>query len=323
MAGSRKPAVRTRKRPAEPSPLSGASPPPSFRARISISVSPRLGVVLMMSPPRMTCSPMCAGGSARISVRLSERFTVRVRSSGKGELAQPAPKPARATSTTKRRMRRPYCPRGAPAMPRNRCARIRFLMGWRASRYRCLPFLALAVGLVAATPGESMSVVLTDLDREQAIRAGKKSILTEEFGAEWRVKDGAGQTAVVMTPFHRLALAARNSAFQSKELKPRDVDDILKNSEGKLAFWVTLRGGKTDFARYYTPEILVGPQTVKPSFVQNERTALRDGDGRYSAQCVYAFPADTIDPKSRVTLVVRDAEEKEVAKFTVDLAAMR
>jgi hypothetical protein len=84
-----------------------------------------------------------------------------------------------------------------------------------------------------------------------------------------------------------------------------------------------LRGGKTDFARYYTPEILVGSQTVKPSFVQNERTAIRDGDGRYSAQCVYAFPADTIDPKSRVTLVVRDAEEKEVAKFTVDLAAMR
>jgi len=196
-------------------------------------------------------------------------------------------------------------------------------MGRRASRYRCLPFLALAVGLVAATPGESMSVVLTDPDRQQAIRAGKKSIVTEEFGAEWRVKDGTGQSLVVMTPFHRLALAARNSAFQSKDLRPRDVEDILKNSEGKLAFWVTLRGGKADFARYYTPEVLAGSQTVKPSFVQNERTALRDTDGRYSAQCVYAFPADTIDPKGRVTLVVRDAEEKEVAKFTVDLAAMR
>ena len=106
-------------------------------------------------------------------------------------------------------------------------------------------------------------------------------------------------------------------------LSYRDVEDILKNSEGKLAFWVTLRGGKADFARYYTPEVLAGSQTVKPSFVQNERTALRDTDGRYSAQCVYAFPADTIDPKGRVTLVVRDAEEKEVAKFTVDLAAMR
>jgi uncharacterized protein (DUF2252 family) len=38
---------------------------------------------------------------------------------------------------------------------------------------------------------------------------------------------------------------------------------------------------------------------------------------------VYAFPAEGIDPKGRVVLVVRDADEKEVAKFTVDLAAMR
>src|SRR5215470_7614752 len=294
MAGSRKPAVRTRKRPVEPSPPSGTSLPPSRRARTSISVSPSFGIALMMSPPRMTCSPRCACGSARISARVRERFTGRVSSSGKGEAAQPALAQATATSTARRRMRRPYCLAGPPAMPRNRCAKIRFLMGRRASRYRSLPFLALAVGLVAATPGESMSVVLTDLDREQAIRAGKKSIVTEEFGAEWRVKDGAGQSLVVMTPFHRLALAARNSAFQSKDLRPRDVEDILKNSEGKLAFWVTLRGGKADFARYYTPEVLAGSQTVKPSFVQNERTALRDADGRYSAQCVYAFPADTI-----------------------------
>jgi hypothetical protein len=196
-------------------------------------------------------------------------------------------------------------------------------MGWRTSRNRCLPFLVLAVGLVAATPGESISLALTDRDREQAIRAGKKSIVADEFGGEWRVKDGTGQSLVVMTPFHRLALAARNSAFRSKELKPRDVAKLLKDSEGKLAFWVTLRGGKTDFARYYTPEILSGSQTVRPSFVQNERTAVRDDDGRYSAQCVYAFPAEGIDPKGRVMLVVRDADDREVAKFTVDLAAMR
>lgn len=196
-------------------------------------------------------------------------------------------------------------------------------MGRETSRYRCLPFLVLAVGLVAATPGEAMSLALTDRDREQAIRAGKKSIVAEEFGAEWRIKDTVGQTVVVMTPFYRLALAARNSAFQSKELRPRDVNSLVKGSEGKLAFWVTLRGGKSDFARFYTPEIVAGSQTVKASFVQNERTAIREDDGRYAAQCVYAFPAEGIDPKGRVILVVRDAEEKEVAKFTVDLAAMR
>ena len=196
-------------------------------------------------------------------------------------------------------------------------------MGRNASRYRCLPFLVLAVGLMAATPGEAISVALTDRDRDQAIRTGKKSIVNEEFGGEWRVKDGSGQTAVVMTPFHRLALAARNSAFQSKELKPKDVDSLLKKAEGTIAFWVTLRGGTAEFARYYTPEIVAGAQTVRPSFVQNERTAIRQDDGRYAAQCMYSFSAEGIDPKGRVTLIVRDAEEKEVAKFTDDLAAMR
>ena len=196
-------------------------------------------------------------------------------------------------------------------------------MGRRTSRYGCLPFLVLAVGLVGVTPGEAVSFALADRDREQAIRAGRRSIVAEEFGAEWRLKDASGQTLVVMTPFHRLALAARKSAFRSRELKPREVESLLKDYEGKIAFQVTLRGGKTDFARFYTPTLVVGAREVKASFVQNEHTALRGEDGRYAAQCLYVFPAEGLNPKGRVVLVVKDADEREVAKFTVDLAAMR
>ena len=197
-------------------------------------------------------------------------------------------------------------------------------MGRRTSCYGCLPFLVLAAAFVGVTPGEAVSFALADRDREQAIRVGKKSIVEEQFGAEWRLKDGSGQTLVVMTPFHRLALAARNSAFRSQEMKPKDVQSAIKDAEGKLNFRVTLRGGtKTDFARFYAPTLLAGSQEVKASFVQNERTALREEDGRYAAQCVYEFPADKVDPKGRVVLVVKDADEREVAKFTVDLAAMR
>jgi hypothetical protein len=197
-------------------------------------------------------------------------------------------------------------------------------MGRRTSLYGCLPFLVLAAAFVGVTPGEAVSFALADRDREQAIRVGKKSIVEEQFGGEWRLKDGSGQTLVVMTPFHRLALAARNSAFRSQEMKPKDVQSAIKDAEGKLNFRVTLRGGtKTDFARFYAPTLLAGAQEVKPSFVQNEHTALREEDGRYAAQCVYEFPADKVDPKGRVVLVVKDADEREVAKFTVDLAAMR
>lgn len=193
----------------------------------------------------------------------------------------------------------------------------------RTSWYGCLSLLALAVGLIAVAPGEAVSFALTDRDREQAIRVGKKSVVTEEFGAEWRLKDGSGQQLTVMTPFHRLALAARNRAFQSEELKPRDVQQALKPYEGKLALWVTLRGDKEDFARHYAPTLFVRKQAMKPSFVQNEHTALREADGRYTAKCVYVFPAEDLDPKSKVVLLVKDAEERDVAKFTVDLAAMR
>ena len=197
-------------------------------------------------------------------------------------------------------------------------------MGRRTSLYGCLPFLVLAAAFVGVTPGEAVSFALADREREQAIRVGKKSIVEEQFGGEWRLKDGSGQTLVVMTPFHRLALAARNSAFRSQEMKPKDVQSVIKDAEGKLNFRVMLRGGtKTDFARFYSPTLLAGSQEVKASFVQNERTALREEDGRYAAQCVYEFPADKVDPKGRVVLVVKDADEREVAKFTVDLAAMR
>jgi hypothetical protein len=196
-------------------------------------------------------------------------------------------------------------------------------MGRRSSWYGCFPFLALAAGLIGVAPGEAVSFALTDRDREQAVRAGKKSIVAEEFGTEWRLKDASGQTLTVMTPFHRLALAARNSTFRSQELKPKGVEALMKDYEGKLAFRVTLRGGKTDFARFYAPTLVAGAQEVKASFVQNERTALREDDGRYAAQCLYVFPAEGLNPKGRVVLVVKDADEREVAKFTVDLAAMR
>jgi hypothetical protein len=181
----------------------------------------------------------------------------------------------------------------------------------------------LAAGLIGVAPGEAVSFALTDRDREQAVRAGKRSVAAEEFGTEWRLKDGSGQTLTVMTPFHRLALAARNSAFRSQEIKRREIDSLLKDYEGKIAFHVTLRGGKTDFARFYTPTLVTGAQEVKASFIQNEHTALRVDDGRYAAQCLYVFPAEGLNPKGRVVLVVKDPDEREVAKFTVDLAAMR
>lgn len=172
-------------------------------------------------------------------------------------------------------------------------------------------------------PAAAASLSLTERERQEAIRAGSRSVVNEDFGAEWKASDGAGQWVTVMTPFHRLALAARNSAFKRQPLKPKEIAAALKESTRGLAVWVTLRGARADFARFFTPALMDGRAEIKPTFVQNERTALRLDDGRYAARCLYVFPAQGLNGKGKLTLVVRNADDKEMAKFTVDLAAMR
>jgi hypothetical protein len=195
------------------------------------------------------------------------------------------------------------------------------------SRERSWPaavlLFAAASALAPGRPADAALLVLSERDRSEAIRVGKRSVLGEEFGGEWKVAGVGGQSVVVMTAFHRLALAARNSAFQNRELKPRDIDSLLKEHEGKLIFWATLRGAKADFARFYAPVLLVQQEEIRPSFTQNERTAKPDDDGRFTARCMYVFPSEGLNSKSKLLLVVRDPDERQVARFTVDLSAMR
>lgn len=183
--------------------------------------------------------------------------------------------------------------------------------------------MAACLSLICSAPLDAASFTLTSPDREEAMRVGRRSVTSESWGGEWRVTGDAGQAVTVMTPFHRLALAARNSAFQDKELKPREVESVLKDQQGKVVLWATLRGDKVDFARFYTPALMAREQPIKASFTQNERTALRGDDGKFTARCLYVFPAEGLDPRATVTLLVRDGDEKVVAKFTVDLATMR
>lgn len=184
------------------------------------------------------------------------------------------------------------------------------------SAWLCLSF----VGPLAAA-----SFTLAPRERDEAIRLGKRSIVSDEFGGEWRVGgEGSGQSLVVMTPFHRLALAARNSAFKSQELKPKEIETAVGEQPGSLVLWATLKGKTADFARFYSPVLLNDHQaSIKVSFAQNERTARREEDGSYSARCLYVFQTAALRSDEVVTLVVKDVDNKQVAKFKVDLSSMR
>ncbi len=181
----------------------------------------------------------------------------------------------------------------------------------------------LALGLALGRPAEAASFTLTPAEQAEAIRLGARSITSDEFGDEWRVVNATGESVTVITPFHRLALAARHAAFRNEPLRAQDRDRMLDELKDRLMLWVSLYGPRPDFARYLTPRLLVDDREVRPIMVQNERTALRQEDGRFLARCVYWFPAGEVGGTGRPVLVVSDPDGQPVSRFTIDLASMR
>ena len=186
-----------------------------------------------------------------------------------------------------------------------------------------MPALLGALLLLRPIPALSASFALTPGEREDALRVGQRSVTIETFDAEWRVANASGDSVTVMTPFHRLVLAARHAAFRHEPLKPDAPDKLLREQQDRLLLWARLQGPREDFARFYAPRLLVSDREIEPAFIQNERSAARQEDGRYLARCVYGFPTQYLTGTSRVALVVRDADGRDVSRFTIDLSTMR
>jgi hypothetical protein len=177
-------------------------------------------------------------------------------------------------------------------------------------------------GVRAGATATAASLVLGEGEKHDAIAFGERSVTEDSFDREWRVKNPAGESLTVMTPFHRLALAAREATFRNEPMKPAEPDRVLREHGERLVFWTELRGGRPDFARFYRPELTVDQRAIKPAFVQNERTAL-GREGTYVARCIYGFPVKELDGKSRLSLVVRAADGRPAHAFSIDLSTMR
>lgn len=182
--------------------------------------------------------------------------------------------------------------------------------------------LAAAV-LAWAAPAAAASFALTQSEQADALRVGRRSVTVETFDAEWRVANASGDSVTVITPFHRLVVAARHAAFRNEKMKPDEPDLLLREQQGRLVVWAHVRGPREDFARFLAPRLILREREIEPAFVQNERTAARQDDGRYLARCVYGFPIRDLTGKSRVLLVVRDPDGRDVSRFTIDLSTMR
>jgi hypothetical protein len=187
---------------------------------------------------------------------------------------------------------------------------------------------ALVLGVVAwllvGVPAGAALLTLTEAQQAEALRVGERSVTKETgFDAEWRVNNAAGESLTVMTPFYRLMFASRNAAFKNELVKPQDQEKLLKDLTDRLMVWVQLHGPKEDFARYYKPRLVVADREIEPSFVQNERTGLRQANGSFLARSVYAFPSREITGQSRLDLMIRDPDGKLMSRFAIDLGKMR
>jgi hypothetical protein len=180
--------------------------------------------------------------------------------------------------------------------------------------------LVLAAG---GAPALGASLALGDREKDEALRVGQGSVSSEVFGAEWRVVNGDGESVTVVTPFHRLAMAARQAAFKNEPLKPQEQRRVLNELKERLVFEVNLLGPRGDFARYLAPRLLADGRQLEPSLVQNERTALRQEGGAYLARCRYWFPSKDLSPRAQLVLVVRDPSGQREARFPIDLSRMR
>jgi len=191
------------------------------------------------------------------------------------------------------------------------------------------PARAVALALLAAAlpaapaPALGASFTLTPAERAAALDVGRRSTTKEGFDAEWRVVNAAGDSVTVVTPFHRLAIAARHAAFRNERMKAREPERLLREQRDRLVIWAHLRGPREDFARFLAPRLILGEREIEAAFVQNEYTAAPRADGTYVARCFYGFPIRDLSGDSRVLLVVRDPDGREVSRFTIDLGAMR
>jgi len=188
---------------------------------------------------------------------------------------------------------------------------------------RSLGWIIVLLILLGSAPLSAASFQLTPREVEEAIQAGRRSVSAEEFGVEWQVANSAGAAITVVTPFYRLAQEARNAAFKQETLRPREITRVLRESNGRLSFWAVFEGSRPEFARWYLPVLLARGRQIKASFVQNERTALRQEEGRYLARCFYSFPTNELRPDDRITLLILIRDGREITRYHVDLGAIR
>ena len=168
-------------------------------------------------------------------------------------------------------------------------------------------------------------VALNEDQIKEALSVGRKgkNLNLFEFQKEWRSDLGYGKgSALLFTPFHRLALLSRNAEIRGINLPPSLIRKVVEESSGIFHFVVTIYGDTPGFARDCTATLKYGERIIKPIFLQNDQYADVNREQTNVATCEYKFSSTGINPQAKITLIVTIPEEKTLS-FPFDLSKIR
>ena len=149
--------------------------------------------------------------------------------------------------------------------------------------------------------------VLNEDQIREALSVGRKgkNLNLFEFQKEWRSDLGYGKgSALLFTPFHRLALLSRNAEIRRINLPPSLIRKVLRENSGILHFVVTLYGDTPGFARDCTAILKYGDKLIKPLLLRNDQYADVNREQTNVATCEYKFSSTGINPQAKITLIV-------------------
>ncbi len=173
---------------------------------------------------------------------------------------------------------------------------------------------------IAAVPNTHLA--MTDEEISAAVNYGKsrKDDLLIDFEKPWTVFLGYGSgkgSATIFTPYHCLALMARNSAGGNSDMDTEALCRLCAENHKEPYFEVTLYGDEDDFDRDYKAVVLKDGREIPidKTFHQGYDQAREYTIS--SRQNLY-FSADVLQNKGKVTLRIVKPKEPSL-DFLFDL----
>ncbi|MFA5394307.1 MAG: hypothetical protein WC081_07905 [Candidatus Ratteibacteria bacterium] len=169
---------------------------------------------------------------------------------------------------------------------------------------------------------EPISFSLSTTETSAAVNYGKnqRGDLLVDFEKPWTVFLGYGPgkgSATIFTPYHCLALIARNSAKDNSDVDTESLRRICAESYKDLYFEVTLYDNKENFDRDYKAVLLKDGREI-PVLKVLQQGYDEAREYTLSSQQKLYFPIDILRGKSEITLrIVRP--EAPPLDFVFDL----